>query len=88
VKIRRQAADRSPGSVKGDTDMAQQQTGTSRSILVVGAGVIGSTYAAWLSQADQQVTILARGQRLAELRNQGLRGLLSTFGAAGTSCKW
>lgn len=52
--------------------MTQQQTELSRSILVVGAGVIGSVYATWLSQADQQVTILARGLRLAELRNQGL----------------
>ena len=41
-------------------------------ILVFGAGVIGSVYAAWLQRAGQQVTILARGQRLAELRERGL----------------
>lgn len=41
-------------------------------ILVFGAGVIGSVYAAWLQQAGHQVTILARGQRLAELRDRGL----------------
>lgn len=41
-------------------------------ILVIGAGVIGSVYAAWLQQAGQQVTILARGQRLADLHEHGL----------------
>ena len=41
-------------------------------ILVIGGGVIGSVYAAWLQQAGHQVTILARGQRLADLREHGL----------------
>jgi 2-dehydropantoate 2-reductase len=41
-------------------------------ILVIGAGVIGSVYAAWLQRAGQQVTILARGQHLAELHEHGL----------------
>ena len=41
-------------------------------ILMIGAGVIGSVYAAWLQQADQQVTILARGQRLVDLHEHGL----------------
>src|SRR5271166_4475654 len=42
-------------------------------ILVIGGGVIGSVYAAWLQKAGQQVTILERGQHLADLRDQGLR---------------
>jgi 2-dehydropantoate 2-reductase len=41
-------------------------------ILVLGAGVIGSVYAAWLQRAGQQVTMLARGQRLVEVQEQGL----------------
>jgi len=36
-------------------------------ILVYGAGVLGSLYAARLHDADQDVTILARGERLAAL---------------------
>lgn len=42
-------------------------------ILVFGAGVIGSVYAAWLHAAGQQVTLLARGRRLRELRTHGLQ---------------
>lgn len=42
-------------------------------ILVYGAGVIGSLFAGKLSQAGYEVTLLARGGRLAELRDQGLR---------------
>lgn len=42
-------------------------------ILVYGAGVIGSLYAALFSEAGFPVTVLARGKRLAELRSQGLR---------------
>lgn len=41
-------------------------------ILIVGAGVIGSVYAGRLVRAGQQVTLLARGQRLADLRERGL----------------
>ena len=41
-------------------------------ILVYGAGVLGSLYAARLQGAGQQVSILARGQRLAEIREHGL----------------
>ena len=41
-------------------------------ILVFGAGVLGSLYAAKLHQAGQAVTLLARGRRLAELREHGL----------------
>jgi 2-dehydropantoate 2-reductase len=41
-------------------------------ILVFGAGVLGSLYAARPQQAGHTVTILARGQRLQELHTQGL----------------
>lgn len=42
-------------------------------VLVYGAGSIGSLYAALLARAGQEVTILARGERLAEIREHGLR---------------
>ena len=41
-------------------------------ILVYGAGVIRTLYAARLQGAGNQVTILARGQRLEEIRRHGL----------------
>ncbi|HUI00159.1 MAG TPA: 2-dehydropantoate 2-reductase N-terminal domain-containing protein [Nitrososphaerales archaeon] len=41
-------------------------------ILIVGAGVIGSFNAARLKEAGQDVTLLARGQRLADLREHGV----------------
>ncbi|MCG8347612.1 MAG: L-2-amino-thiazoline-4-carboxylic acid hydrolase [Chloroflexales bacterium] len=41
-------------------------------ILIYGAGVLGSLYAARLHQAGCNVSILARGQRLADLREHGL----------------
>lgn len=41
-------------------------------ILVYGAGNIGSLYAARLHQSGQQVSILARGARLAHLREHGI----------------
>jgi 2-dehydropantoate 2-reductase len=41
-------------------------------ILVYGAGVLGSLYGARLKQSGQDVTILARGQRLAEIRTHGI----------------
>ena len=41
-------------------------------ILVIGAGVLGSLYAARLQAAGNEVTVLARGQRLAELRQHGI----------------
>lgn len=41
-------------------------------ILVVGAGVIGSVYAASLLEAGHTVTVCARGRRLAELHSGGL----------------
>ncbi|MGW4099737.1 ketopantoate reductase family protein [Mycobacterium sp. NPDC004974] len=41
-------------------------------ILVLGAGVIGSVYAARLLEAGHTVTLCARGSRLAQLRDCGL----------------
>ncbi len=41
-------------------------------ILVYGAGVIGSLYAARLLQGGHYVTLLARGQRLADIRRFGV----------------
>ena len=53
-------------------------------ILVIGAGVLGSLYAARLHDAGHDVTILARGDRLAAVRRSGFvvrdeaTGLVST----------
>lgn len=41
-------------------------------VLVVGAGVIGSVYACGLIEAGHEVVLLARGQRLVDLRESGL----------------
>ena len=41
-------------------------------VLVFGAGVIGTVYAARLQAGGNSVTILARGERLHEIRSQGL----------------
>lgn len=41
-------------------------------ILVFGAGVLGSLYAAWLHRAGFEVTLLARGQRYRELSRHGV----------------
>jgi 2-dehydropantoate 2-reductase len=41
-------------------------------ILVYGAGVIGSVYGARLPAAGHTVTVLARGERLEEIRADGL----------------
>ncbi|MCC5988570.1 MAG: ketopantoate reductase family protein [Pararhodobacter sp.] len=43
-----------------------------RSILVFGAGVLGSLYAAWLHRAGYDVTLLARGQRYQDLMQHGV----------------
>ncbi len=42
-------------------------------ILVYGAGNIGCLYAGLLARSGQQVSILARGRRLADLRARGIR---------------
>lgn len=41
-------------------------------ILVYGAGALGSLYAARLQESGQDVTLLARGERLAQLQKYGL----------------
>lgn len=41
-------------------------------ILIYGAGVIGSTYAVYLSRSGCEVTVLARGNRSEELHQKGL----------------
>lgn len=52
-------------------------------ILVFGAGVLGSLYAAKLQQSGQDVTILARGERLRQIRENGI--LLREEGSAEIS---
>ncbi|MDO3412493.1 2-dehydropantoate 2-reductase N-terminal domain-containing protein [Saccharibacillus sp. CPCC 101409] len=42
-------------------------------LLIVGAGVIGSVYALRLLQSGADITLLARGERLNDLRRHGLR---------------
>ncbi len=41
-------------------------------ILIYGAGVIGSIFAGKLALAGHQVTVLARGKRLEEIKNKGI----------------
>ena len=41
-------------------------------ILMYGAGVLGSLYAARLQEAGQLVSLLARGQRLQNIREHGI----------------
>ena len=41
-------------------------------ILVIGAGVLGSFYAARLKESGQDVTVLARGKRAEQLREYGI----------------
>ena len=47
--------------------------GQKMKILVYGAGNIGSLYAALLKRSAQDVLVLARGRRLADIREHGLR---------------
>ncbi|MDD9941696.1 MAG: hypothetical protein OXU20_11690 [Myxococcales bacterium] len=49
-------------------------------ILVYGAGVIGSVYAARLAQGGHDVSVLARGRRLAQIREVGIRLEQATSG--------
>ena len=44
-------------------------------ILIYGAGVIGSLYAALFAEAGYDTNIYARGKRLEALRNNGLQYL-------------
>lgn len=57
---------------------------TLRRVLVVGAGVLGSLFAARLHQAGYDVTLLARGRRLAELRERGV--VLQEFESGRQEC--
>ena len=41
-------------------------------VLIYGAGVIGTLYAGKLADAGHKVTVVARGQRLADIRQHGL----------------
>jgi len=51
-----------------------------KKILFFGAGVIGSLYAGKLALAGQNVTVLARGKRLEELKQKGLVLYSEKFG--------
>ena len=42
-------------------------------ILIYGTGVIGSLYAALLSEMEMDVSVYVRGNRLKSLQEQGLR---------------
>ena len=55
-----------------DRPMVQRKD-PGRRILVIGAGVIGSVYAGLLADAGHEVTVVTRGGRLDNLRQQGLR---------------
>ncbi len=63
-------------------------TGEAMKILVCGAGVIGTLYAARLQETGHQVTVLARGSRLTDIQRHGLalenvvNGARSTIRAA------
>jgi 2-dehydropantoate 2-reductase len=57
--------------MNSETPVATAPAGPAR-VLVLGAGVIGSVYAGRLLQAGHHVVMLARGQRLADLRAHGL----------------
>jgi 2-dehydropantoate 2-reductase len=50
-----------------------KRLGVRMRVLVIGAGVLGSLYAGRLAAAGNEVTLLARGSRLAELQREPLR---------------
>ncbi len=50
-----------------------RQEGDVTRYLIYGAGVIGSLYASLLSEAEEDVSIYARGKRLKNLQEQGLQ---------------
>jgi 2-dehydropantoate 2-reductase len=51
-------------------------------IAIVGVGDYGSRFAAWLIQAGQDVTLIARGKTLERLKTQGLTATKGTVTAA------
>jgi 2-dehydropantoate 2-reductase len=53
-------------------------------ILMIGAGVLGSLYAARLQEAGNRVTVLARGRRVEELQQHGI--LLEEGGTGNRTC--
>ena len=53
--------------------LAQRARNRDIRVLILGAGVVGSTYAAHLARWGLDVTLLARGRRLQELTNLGLQ---------------
>lgn len=61
---------------KGQTSVAPlanyEQEVQIKKVLIIGAGVIGSFNAARLKDAGKEVTLLARGQRLEDLREHGV----------------
>ena len=60
-------------------------SGSVQSIAVLGGGVIGSVYASWLAEAGHHVTVLARGQRLIDLRDHGLVTVDAATGKRSTA---
>ena len=54
------------------TPLGKSDATAPRRILVFGAGVLGSLYAAWLHEAGFNVTLLARGQRFRDLVQHGV----------------
>lgn len=54
------------------SEVKTMETRNGNRILVYGAGVLGSLYAARLAESGKDVTILARGQRLRELWEHGI----------------
>jgi ketopantoate reductase len=52
--------------------MTKMETGCGAKILTYGAGPLGSLFAARLQQGGNEVSILARGKRLADLREHGI----------------
>lgn len=56
--------------VTDSTDLLSKEV--AMNILVYGAGVLGSLYAAHLQESGCNVSILARGQRLADIREHGI----------------
>lgn len=53
--------------------IAQRARNREVRVFVLGAGVVGSTYAAHLAHWGMEVTLLARGRRLQELAERGLQ---------------
>jgi ketopantoate reductase len=58
-------------------------------LLVYGAGVLGSLFAARMHEAGHDVSLLARGERLAALRRHGVQLAEETARpSGGYRCRW